>query len=78
MQHYNNIIILVLKGLHNFNVVDICLTAEQVEGDQGALSHHTSLVHYALEPNTILYHENTIKLYYIKNIFKDDNTTMWY
>ena len=30
MQHYSNIIILVLKGLHNFNVVDICLTAEQV------------------------------------------------
>ena len=53
MQHYSNIIILVLKGLHNVNVVDICLTAEQVEGDQGALSHHTSLVHYALEPNTI-------------------------
>ena len=53
MQHYNNIIISVLMGLHNFNVVDICLTVEQVVGDQGALSHHTSLVHYALEPNTI-------------------------
>ena len=26
---------------------------EQIEGDQGALSHHTSLVHYALGPNTI-------------------------
>ena len=53
IQLYNNIIILVLKGLHIFNVVHICLVAEQVEGDQGALSHHTSLVHYALGPNTI-------------------------
>ena len=53
MQLHNNIIILILKGPHNFNVVDICLTAEQIEGDQGALSHHTSLVHYALGPNTI-------------------------
>ena len=53
MQLFNNITILVLKNLHNFNVVDICLTAVQIEGDQGALSHHTSFVHYALGPNTI-------------------------
>ena len=52
MQLYNKIIILVLKGLHNVNVVDICLTAERV-GDQSALSHHASLIHYALGPNTI-------------------------
>ena len=53
MQLYNNIFILVLQSLHNFNVVDICVTAKQIEGDQGVLSHHTSLVHYALGPNTI-------------------------
>ena len=47
MQLYN-IIILVLQSLHNFDVVDICLTVEQIEGDQGALSHHTSSVPYAL------------------------------
>ena len=42
-----------VSTLHNFNVVDICLTAEQIEGDQGALTHCTSLVHYTLEPITI-------------------------
>ena len=47
MQLYNNIIILVLS-LYYFNVVDIFWTAEQIGGDQGALSHHTSLVRYAL------------------------------
>ena len=61
MQLYNNIIILVLKSLHNFNVVDICLTAEQIEGDhQGALGHHIvhSIMHFIMHStdNRAKYH----------------------
>ena len=28
----------------NFNVIDICLTAEQIKGDQGVMSHQIDIL----------------------------------